>query len=153
MPAAFADVSQLAADLHKASGQHTHDAAAGLIRSAASQIQSVAQEMAPKRTGALASSITVRFAGPLTAVIGPTEFYGVFQEFGTKGPYTIKPKRPDGYLVFEVNGTKVFARQVTHPGIRAHPFMRPATQQVIDNMTGDMADTGVQLIMEPSVTP
>lgn len=150
MPAAYVDISNLAKDLSLA-GQRVDLAIAGAIRTAALAIQHEAQQDAPKKTGTLASSIQVNFVGPLTAVIGPTVYYGVYQEFGTRGPYVIKPRKPDGRLVFQVNGTTVFAKQVTHPGLHARPYMRPAAQDVVGNLVQKVGGVGVQMVMEPNV--
>lgn len=43
--------------------------------------------------------------------------------------YPIRPKNGE-FLRFEVNGRVIFVREVWHPGIRAHPYMRPAVDIV-----------------------
>lgn len=83
-----------------------------------------AQRMAPKRTGALALSITIEVHG----VIGPvTKFrigsdldYAVYQEFGT-GP--IVP-RTAPVLSFVVGGRRVFTMRTS--GVPATHFMSKA---------------------------
>ena len=61
---------------------------AAVLRRAALAIQADAQALAPVDTGALRSSISTtvegdgRF-GAMTAEIGPTVEYGIYQEFGT----------------------------------------------------------------------
>jgi hypothetical protein len=40
----------------------------------------------------------------------------------------------------------VFARSVKHPGIKAYPFMRPATEKWVEELPGDLAEVGVMLI-------
>lgn len=149
MPAVYADLTNLTKALDAASKDKTHLAMAGILRQMAGEIQTTAEDLAPKRTGALAASIQVTFNGPLDVIIGPTVHYGPFQEFGTKGPYTIEPRRPGGVLVFEVNGTKVFTKKVTHPGLKARPYMRPAAEQVIRKYTREVGNVGVQIIVAP----
>lgn len=145
--AATADLTALADDLARASGIGIYQAGQQLVAQGATIVQAQARSYAPKRTGFLAQSITVSFPDPLTAVIGPTARYGVFQEYGTRGPYIIRSKRPGGVLVFTVNGRRVVARQVTHPGIPAHPFMRPAAQDAVDQLSAGLGDAGVRLVM------
>lgn len=151
MPAVYADISALSQSLALASGSKVNVAVAGAIRVAAGQIQTEAQEKAPKKTGALASSISVSFHGPLTAIIGPGVDYGVYQEFGTHGPYEIHPKKPGGVLVFEINGTVVRTKKVIHPGLKPRPFMRPAAQDVIGKLTDRIGGIGVNMIVEGDV--
>lgn len=146
MSAASADLRSLAMALDRASHQGIQSAAVQVVRDGAVRVQHTAQILAPKRTGALAASITVVFTTATRAVVGPQLKYGVFQEFGTQGPYIIKPRRPDGLLVFEVNGKTVFARQVTHPGLKPHSFMVPALEQVVNQMAAELGVAGAQLI-------
>lgn len=144
--AATIDLNNLAKDLNGAAA-NVDSVVAGLIRNAAYDLQRDAQQRAPIRTGALRSSIQVSFRGPLYAEIGPSVFYGVFQEFGTRGPYEIRPKRPGGVLVFTVNGTRVVTKKVTHPGLDARPYMRPAAQDIAADLTDKTGSAGVQLII------
>lgn len=152
MPAAAGDLRGLTAALAHAANAAPALVGAKVLRLAAQDIELRAAAAAPHRTGRLAESITVVYLGPLNAVIGPTAFYGVFQEFGTgqrgefKGNTTvIKPKNPRGMLKFTVNGRTVYARQVRNPGVPPHPFMRPAFQQEMGMLTTNMAQLGAQL--------
>lgn len=120
---------------------------------AAQEIQQEAQTLAPIKSGRLRNSISIRYPNPMEAVVGPQVAYGVYQEFGTGergefggSAYTIKPKSPGGLLVFKVGGKTVYARSVRHPGIPAHPYMRPAVEKVLGDMAGSLADKGALLI-------
>jgi HK97 gp10 family phage protein len=154
--AASVDLQSLAADFAYASNQGMAQAATEVIRQAAQSIQQQAQANAPVRTGRLRDSITIHYTDVFRASIGPTVPYGVFQEYGTGsrgefgGPmYTIRPKRAGGVLVFTVNGKKVVARVVHHPGIPPHPFMRPAVAQVLgQELTASLAERGALLITQ-----
>lgn len=158
--AASVDLRNLAANLAYASGTGVELAAANVIRSNAEQIRAKAQTMAPVKTGALRQSITIRYEGGLKAVIGPEVPYGVYQEFGTgtrgefpTGMYQIRPKSPDRRLVFKVNGKWVAAKVVNHPGIRPHPYMRPAVTATLGpEMTQEMADAGALVITRGKIT-
>jgi HK97 gp10 family phage protein len=141
MSAFNADLSQLAGNLAAASGLDFTAVAAELVRGLAEGIQQEAQELAPKKTGALANSIVVSFTGPTSAVVGPTVPYGVFQEFGTR-PHIIRP-RVARRLVFKVDGKWVFAREVHHPGTAPQPFMRPAIEHQLQQLQGDLGETAV----------
>ena len=152
MPAASADLRQLAQDLRGA-GQDIERVAAILVQQTAQKVQQLANANAPRDTGKLAASITITYVDRLTAVIGPTATYGVFQEFGTgtKGefpgqPYEIRPKTKP-YLVFKTkSGKTVVTRLVHHPGVKAQPFMRPAAVQALDPFAGELLAKGLLLI-------
>lgn len=152
MTAASADLRELASDLAYASGTGIEKAAIDLITDVAMKVQQFAAAAAPRDTGKLSASIAITWVDRLTAVIGPTVFYGVYQEFGTgsRGEfpghiYEIRPKSKP-YLVFKVNGKTVVARVVHHPGVRAKPYMRPAAQQALQPFAGQLADRGQLLI-------
>lgn len=152
MTAASADLRQLAEDLRGA-GQNIEKVAATTIQRTAQQVQQIAAGNAPRSTGKLSASITITWVDHLTAVIGPSALYGVFQEFGTGSrgefpghPYEIRPKSPGGHLVFKVNGKTVVARVVHHPGVKAQPFMRPAAIQALDPFAGELIEKGLLLI-------
>lgn len=152
--AASADLSSLAADLAAASDKGMFVSAQEIIRTAAVRIQHEAQTRAPVKSGRLKESISVRYTGPLSAVIGPSVHYAPYQEYGTgergefpTGAYEIKPKKAGGVLVFKVNGKTVYARKVRHPGIKARPFMRPAFEAVIGkDLLAKLADAGLAAI-------
>lgn len=151
--AATADLSQLAANLAAASGQSLTAVAASVVRETAERVKAQAQALAPVKTGALRNSINVTFTGPLTAVIGPHVLYAAYQEYGTASrgefggsPYVIRPVRAKR-LVFQVDGKRVFAKEVHHPGVRAHPYMRPAAVQAVQDLQDSLGTTGVSLIV------
>jgi HK97 gp10 family phage protein len=151
--AASVDLISLAADFASASKIGIAQAAQEVIRTAAQTIQQEAQSLAPVKSGRLRSSISIRYPNPLEAVVGPQVEYGKYQEFGTGergefggSAYTIKPKKPGGVLVFKIGGKTVYARSVRHPGIPAHPYMRPALEKVLGDMTGSLAAKGALLI-------
>lgn len=152
--AATVELRALAEDLTKA-GDSVERTAAELIASVAAQVQANAAARAPRKTGKLASSITVVWEDRLTAVISPTMHYGVFVEFGTgsrgefpTGSYQIKPKKPGSVLVFKVGDKTVFARSVTHPGIKAQPFMRPAALDALGPFADRLAKEGALAITQ-----
>jgi HK97 gp10 family phage protein len=151
--AATADLSALAAQMAKA-GTSIQQEAEHIIKDAATQIQSVAQSLAPVKTGALRQSITITYLTSTKAVIGPHVIYGAYQEFGTgsrgefpTGPYEIKPKNKQ-FLVFKTkDGRWIRTKHVIHPGVKAQPYMRPAVKQVIDNMAPELAKQGALKIV------
>jgi len=153
--AASADLASLAADLTAASGQPMFITAQQIIKDAAQKIQAEAQTRAPIKSGRLKASIQIRYTGPLSAKIGSSLFYAPFQEFGTGSrgefpgtPYVIKPKNPNGVLVWTSNGKKRYAKIVHHPGIKAHPFMRPAFEAVLgSDLVSKLADAGQAAIL------
>jgi len=151
--AATADLVSLAADLSAASGDSLMISAEKIIKDAAQKIQATAQANAPFKSGKLRASIRIRYVGPLTAIIGPSVDYGVYQEFGTgtrgefpTGVYEIRPRNAK-VLSWTSNGKRRFAKVVHHPGIKPHPFMRPAFEQVLgDDVVSALADAGLAAI-------
>lgn len=75
------EVDRLAVDLTKAPGKVRRKVSQA-IRKSAQGIQRDARRLCPVRTGALRDSISTDI-GALEAEIGPTIFYGKYQEFGT----------------------------------------------------------------------
>lgn len=90
MPSLSLDTSQARALGSRITSNAGRIGAAGsaVLRRAALAIEADAQALAPVDTGALRSSISSSFTGDgrngsMTAEIGPTVEYGVFQEYGT----------------------------------------------------------------------
>jgi HK97 gp10 family phage protein len=152
--AATADLASLAADLEAASGQGFLLSAQQVIQQTAQKVQAAAQSMAPVKSGALRDSISIGYPDPMTAVIGPHVAYGAYQEFGTgtrgefpTGPYKILPKRQGGVLRFKIGNRTIYAKSVTHPGVPAHPYMRPAFSRALsDELVDKLAEAGVAAI-------
>lgn len=108
------------------------------LRAGLREMQKEAQARVPVKSGALRASLKIKtrlVKGAPVAGLGAGDskaFYARFVEFGTGGnytgtgksggPYTIKSK--NGKPLFVNNGVPVY--QVTHPGAKAQPFMRPA---------------------------
>lgn len=153
MTAASIDLRELAVDLTKA-GDSMEKVAADLIVQVAQQVQQYAQAEAPRKTGQLAMSIRVSWVDRLTADIGPTVPYGVYQEFGTGTRsefggemYEIRPKNKP-FLIFKVNGKTVAAKVVHHPGVPPRPYMRPAAVQAVQPFAGRLAEKGQLMIVK-----
>lgn len=152
-PAATADLRKLAESMADAQQTGAQQIAQNLIKQAAVQVQSVSQSLAPIKTGALRGSITITYETSTRAVIGPHVIYGPYQEFGTgsrgefpTGAYTIRPKKGK-YLRFNAGGKTVYTKKVTHPGVKAQPYMRPAIRQVIDSIAPELAKQGALKIV------
>lgn len=115
------------------------EAAARAQESAAKELAEAIRQRAPVRTGNYRDSIIAAKIAGRNGVEKPVGIratkdpnaWGIFAdwrwrflEFGTR-PHTIKPKAKP-YLVFEVDGKRVRASKVEHPGIprnsRAHIF-------------------------------
>lgn len=90
-------------------------------------IENSAKEKVPKLTGNLARSIHTNVTtttNQAAAEIGTDAEYAAQVEFGG----TIYPKNGK-YLVFTINGKKIFAKKVTQ---RARPYLRPAFDEKKD---------------------
>jgi len=55
--------------------------------------------------------------------------YAAVIEKGSK-PHVIRPRKPDGFLVFTINGKKIVTKQVKHPGTSAQHILRDAERLV-----------------------
>ena len=72
--------------------------------------------------------------------------YGSYVEFGTK-PHDIVPG-PGRVLVFTMNGQKIFARKVHHPGTKAQPYVEPAFQAWVDSLGTMAAEANIKVIKD-----
>jgi hypothetical protein len=89
-----------------------------------------------QRTGKLIGSVRTipvtndgsTIAGGVQAGGGPA-YYAKFQNYGTAGPYEIRPKDPKGVLAFMVDGKMAFAKVVRHPGLPARNFMESTLEE------------------------
>lgn len=82
----------------------------------------------PVKTGALRASITAAAQGPLAWKIASPLPYAAAVEGGSR-PHVIRPRRAK-LLAFQVGGTRVFARQVRHPGSRGVGMFAQGAQAV-----------------------
>lgn len=95
----------------------------------AQRAATVAKQIAPRRTGRLASSIrtgTTSRTGlwQVSTSIQADTPYARFVHEGTR-PHVIRPRNARA-LRFEISGRVIFAARVNHPGTRARPFLRDA---------------------------
>lgn len=129
MAAGSADLTALASDLRSA-GVNATKLISGLVQDTAKEVQAEAKTFAPYKTGRLASSIEIISETDLSAVIGPTVDYGVYQEFGT--------------------GTRgeFGSAKGTRRGIPAHPYMRPALLMAMGPLADEMAQAGALVIVK-----
>lgn len=108
------------------------------LRAGLREMQKEAQARVPVQSGALRESLKIKTkvveGAPVAALAagGPKAFYAKFVEFGTGGQYTGSGKSGGPYVIKSKNGKPLFINegrpvyQVTHPGAKAQPFMRPA---------------------------
>jgi len=151
--AATADLTSLIGNLQNAP-KLVEKLTKELIHDTADKIAQIARSKAPIRTGALRESINIQYDGDFSATIGPHVDYGVYQEFGTASrgefggqPYTIVPKKGK-YLVFTINGRKIFAKKVTHPGIKPKYYMRGALEAVLQPFIDELTEIGALVIVK-----
>lgn len=81
-------------------------------------------------TGNLRDHIVKRFGvrgGQIEVTVGAEVDYAVFHHEGTR-PHVITPRKSDGVLAFDVDGQRVFARRVHHPGTRPNRFLTDAAR-------------------------
>lgn len=152
-PVVYFDVTELVKDLKTVSTLSTEQITENIFEDLGSRIQAAAQEKAPVKTGALRESIQYDAQGG-TLTIEATVPYALFQEFGTaargefpKAPYIIRPKKAK-YLVFDINGKQVRTKRVLHPGVPAHPYLRPAAMEVMGELLNKLADKGQAMILK-----
>ncbi len=150
---AYVDISDLTRDLQQISNLSAGQITENIFRDYGAKIEALAKEKAPHKTGALKSSIT-HHASQESLEIVASVAYAMYQEFGTSSrgefggsPYTIRPKNGK-YLVFYVNGKKVVTKKVTHPGIKARPYLRPAVQEAFGELFDKLAERGQAMIVK-----
>lgn len=154
-PVIYSDLTKLADHLGKASSS-ARSRSEDVLDEVAGSVYRLMIDLVPVKTGNLKASIAI-VSTPGKRVIGPQGVdYAAYQEFGTgvRGEfpgevYIIKPKKGD-FLVFEVDGEKVFAREVRHPGIPPNPYVRPAGRQALENVGAQFGEMGADLIRKGS---
>ena len=137
---ASADITRLAEAMRESAKDSDITTQNVLIHSA-NYIKADMEARVPVRTGTLRQSIEVKVSHD-KVVIGPNTDYAAYVEFGTK-PHTIYPKNKKA-LVFVVNGNKVFAKKVNHPGTKAQPYVRPAFEAWVDTLGALVAEANIQ---------
>ncbi len=97
------------------------------------KLAALAAESAPKRTGALASSIEVTLVGGRnpTVIVGSSLDYAYYIHEGTR-PHEISAS-PGRMLRFRVGGRVVYAQEVHHPGTEANPFLERHLRKVLND--------------------
>jgi len=144
---ASADITRLTEALNRASKESGVTTQQVLIQSA-NQILAEMEAKVPVKTGNLRTSLGVKVESS-RVIIGPDERqapYGGYVEFGT-GPHVIRPKTKK-VLSFVVNGKRVFATKVNHPGTKAQPYVRPAFDAWVDSLGTMAAEANVKVITD-----
>ena len=101
------------------------------LRNGAEQVRRTAQELAPRDTGALSESITVRYVGPMRFQIFPnTPMYDLYMEEGTR------PHGIDGHPLLYWEGALHPVPHVNHPGTEAYKYMEEAMYANVDFIVG-----------------
>ncbi|AXP07816.1 hypothetical protein [Streptomyces phage phiSAJS1] len=75
--------------------------------------------------GSIPEGITVGPVEGKSIKVISTNPHTIFVHNGTPR-HPIRPRRPGGYLRFQVDGRTVYARAVNHPGYRGDPFLTKA---------------------------
>ena len=102
------------------------------------QIADYARQIAPRRTGTYAASITVEQEGPLRFAIRAGAPYAAIIEYGSM-PHFILP-RTAKVLRFEVDGDVVFTKWVHHPGTPPFMTIHTAKTENLSNITEAIRD-------------
>lgn len=98
-------------------------------------VQLKAKDLAPKRSRDLERNILSRVGIDARGVLGRViageqlpDARAVWMEAGTRA-HEIRPKQPSGTLSFLVQGKRVWARKVQHPGNRPYRYMIRALEE------------------------
>lgn len=112
----------------------THVLAAA-AQAGAQLIADTANGLAPSPNVLIEGDTKASSKNKVTLDIGPSEekWYWRFLETGAVG-HGISPRSKKA-LAFEVDGERVLAWAVQHPGMAAKPFLRPAFDKEKDNAT------------------
>jgi hypothetical protein len=109
---------------------------------------------APVREGVLRDSIKYTIKGANTSEVELRVTMGNKKRpevvvrsllFGSV-PHDIKPKKPGGFLKFEVRGKTVFTKRVQHPGTTRDPFLNIALQKTDSDLRRLRAKIGALMI-------
>lgn len=116
-----------------------------VMKKGAKDVERDGKVLAAVDTGNLEGSISSDVegdgrTGTMSFEVGPTAAYGPHVEYGTE-PHVILPKNGQ-FLVFMVNGKKVFVRKVNHPGTPAQPYMGPSFDRNLPPIIDAIGDTG-----------
>jgi HK97 gp10 family phage protein len=147
------DIEELVDDLQAISDLPPEQITQNVLDDIGREITTKAKELAPVKTGKLKESITYKVhRGELTVEVGVD--YGMFQEFGTASrgefpgrPYKIRPKNGK-YLRFKSGGRWVYAKEVTHPGVKPQPFLRPGAILAMGDLYKTLAKKGQAMILK-----
>lgn len=152
-PVIFFDITSLVNDLQQVSELSNDQITANVLNDIGQEIALQAKSNAPVKSGALRNSITY-FVQDGKLTIEADVPYSMFVEFGTGtrgewpgSAYTIRPKNAK-VLAFQVGNKMVFTKKVTHPGIKAKPYLRPAAIEVMGPLLTKLADRGQALILK-----
>lgn len=140
-----ADISRLADALRETSKESQFTTQQVLIQSA-NHILAEMEARVPVKTGKLRGSLRIKVSTD-TVIIGPNENiapYAGYVEFGTR-PHEIRPKNPNGYLVFKMNGKTIYTRKVHHPGTKPQPYVLPAFEAWVDSLGTMAAEANVRV--------
>lgn len=103
----------------------------------ANRLLTLIAQFAPARTGAYIRSWRVLARGPETITVGSTADPRLFVmlEFTGAQPHTIEPGGQS--LRFQLRtGEIIFAKIVSHPGMKARPHLRPAMRMLASEAEG-----------------
>ena len=101
------------------------------LKNGAEQVRRTAQELAPRDTGALSESISVKYAGPMRYQIFPnTPMYDLYMEEGTR------PHGIDGHPLLYWEGAMHPVPHVNHPVTEAYKYMEEAMYANVDFIVG-----------------
>ena len=142
---AYADVSRLADALRMAAQQSGITTQQVLVQ-ASNHILAEMESRVPVKTGALRRSLQIKVETN-KVTIGPHMPYAGYVEFGTQ-PHEIRPKKAGGVLAFTMNGQKVFAKRVHHPGTKAQPYVQPAFEAWVDSLGTMAAEANIKVIKD-----
>ena len=91
----------------------------------------------------------VQAGGPRTTKVtlksGTEVDYAAVQEYGIYHSYTIAPFNKK-MLSFLLNGKRIFAKLVTHPGLKQRPFMRYGLQEMEDEIINGLNEEFTALL-------
>ena len=98
------------------------DLAQQAMQESAADIEGAAKANAPMDDGDLRDSIKARKESGEAWVVEVGQFYGLFVEYGTAGPYALGGKY----------------KGASHPGLPARPFLTPAAEAERPEFIGEM---------------
>jgi|SRR5690606_7354104 len=99
------------------------------------------RELSPQDHGRLAGSWTLQRLGDMHSLVGTNVVYAVIQNEGSD-PFEIFPRNAKA-LRFEIDGNVIFAKRVSHPGIKGKKYIDESIEKT-ESRIGEFVEMALE---------